>query len=125
MLKYDIIQFLNMNPELTENGIEWNQNNPDYKKQRVNLYERLDEIENCMDWLDSFYISSNRKKDETNSYALKHYVEKYKKKYISNGAFVAAYMMKDYDYTKVKDNPNIYIKLHPKPLKEHRFLYNK
>lgn len=123
MLKYNIIQFLNKNPELTYNGIEWNQNDLDYKKQRVDLYESLDEIETCMDWLDRFYIPSKRKKDETNSYALKHYVEKYFRQYIPNGAFVAAYLMKSYDYKTVKFNPNLFIRLHLKPLADHRFLY--
>lgn len=123
MLKYDIIQFLNDNPELTYNGIEWNQNDPDYKKQRVYMYESLEEIVKCMDWLDSFYVPSNRKKDETNSYTLKHYVEKYFKQYISNGAFVAAYKMKNYDFKTVKFNPNLFIRLHSKPLADHRFLY--
>jgi hypothetical protein len=123
MLKFDIINFLNKNPELTDNGIEWNKNNPRYKEQRVALYESLDEIVKCMDWLDSFYVPSNRKKDETNSYILKHYVEKYFKQYISNGSFVAAYMMKNYDYKAEEDNPVIYIRLHPKPLADHRILY--
>ena len=123
MLKYNIIQFLNNNPKLTYNGIEWNQYDPKYKEQRVALYENLDEIVMCMDWLDSFYVPSNRKKDETNSYVLKHYVEKYFKQYISNGAFVAAYKMKNYDYKAEEDNPVIYIRLHPKPLADHRILY--
>ncbi len=123
MLKHDIINFLNRNPELTYNGIERNKNNPRYKEQRVALYESLDEIVKCMDWLDSFYVPSDRKKDETNSYILKHYVEKYFKQYISNGAFIAAYKMKNYNYRTEDDNPNIYIRLHPKPLEDHRILY--
>lgn len=123
MLKYDIINFLNRNPELTYNGIERNKYNPRYKEQRVALYESLDEIVKCMDWLDSFYVPSDRKKDETNSYILKHYVEKYFKQYISNGAFIAAYKMKNYNYRTEDDNPNIYIRLHPKPLEDHRILY--
>lgn len=123
MLKHDIINFLNRNPELTYNGIERNKYNPRYKEQRVALYESLDEIVKCMDWLDSFYVPSDRKKDETNSYILKHYVEKYFKQYISNGAFIAAYKMKNYDYKAEEDNPNIYIRLHPKPLADHRALY--
>lgn len=123
MLKYDIINFLNRNPELTYNGIERNKNNPRYKEQRVALYESLEEIVKCMDWLDSFYVPSDRKKDETNSYILKHYVEKYFKQYISNGAFIAAYKMKNYNYRTEEDNPNIHIRLHPKPLEDHRILY--
>jgi len=123
MLKFDIINFLNKNLELTDIGIEWNKNNPRYKEQRVALYESLDEIVKCMDWLDSVYVPSNRKKDETNSYTLKHYVEKYFKQYISNGAFVAAYKMKNYDYKAEEDSPVIYVRLHPKPLADHRVLY--
>lgn len=123
MLKFDIINFLNKNPELTDNGIEWNKNNPRYKEQRVALYESLDEIVKCMDWLDSFYVPSNRKKDETNSYILKHYVEKYTGDYISNGAFVTALMMKTYTYKTEEDNPNVFIRMHPKPLRDHRIIY--
>ena len=123
MIKYDIIQFLNKNPELTYNGVEWNRNDTRYKEQRVALYENLDEIVLCMDWLDSFYVPSNNKKNETSSYAIKHYVEKYTGKYISNGALIAAYMMKNYDCNTVEYNPNIFIRLHPKPLADHRFLY--
>jgi hypothetical protein len=124
MFEYEILQFLIKQPELTYNGIEWNQKNPKYKQQRVDLFQNLDEIEKCMEWLDKIYVPSSRKKDEMNSYALKHYVEKYYREYISNGAFVTAVMMKILDYRLEKDNPNLYIKLHPRPLEEHRFLYN-
>ena len=56
MWKYNIIQFLNNHPELTENGIESNREDSRYKEQRVNLYQSLDEIEMCNDWLDRFYV---------------------------------------------------------------------
>ncbi len=125
MFEYEILQYLIKHPELTYNGIEWNQNNPNYKEQRVDLFRCLDEIDKCMEWLDNIYVPSSRKKDETNSYALKHYVEKYYGEYIFNGAFVTAVMMKNLDYITVKDNPNVFINLHPRPLEEHRFLYNK
>jgi hypothetical protein len=125
MFEYEILQFLIKQPELTYNGIEWNQKNPRYKDQRVDLFQNLAEIDKCMEWLDKIYVPSSRKKDEMNSYALKHYVEKYYREYISNGAFVTAVMMKILDYRLEKDNPNLYIKLHPRPLEEHRFLYNK
>jgi hypothetical protein len=124
MWKYNIIQFLNDHPELTENGIESNREDPRYKEQRVNLYQSLDEIEKCNDWLDRFYVPSKRKKDETSSYALKHYVESYFKKYIPNGAFVTAYMMKYYDYKTEEDNPNLFVKVQPKLLERQRFLYH-
>ena len=125
MFEYEILQFLIKHPELTYNGIEKNQKNPRYKEQRVDLFQNLVEIDKCMEWLDKIYVPSSRKKDETNSYALKHYVEIYYREYISNGAFVTAVMMKNLDYKTVKDNPNVFIKLHPRPLEEHRFLYNK
>ncbi len=124
MLKYNILQFLIKHPELTYNGIEWNQKNPRYKDQRVDLFRCLDEIDKCMEWLDGFYVPSSRKKDETNSYALKHYVENYYGEYFSNGAFVTSVMIKEIDYVTVKENPNVFIKLHPRPLEEHRFLFN-
>ena len=125
MFEYNILQFLIKHPELTYNGIEWNLKNSRYKEQRVDLFESLDEIEKCMDWLGGFYVPSSRKKDETNSYALKHFAEKYYRKYIPNGAFVVSVMMKNIIHKTVKDNPNVFIKLHPRPLEEHRFLYNK
>lgn len=125
MLKYEILQYLIKHPELTYNGIECIKNNPRYKEYRVRIFESLDKIEKCMDWLDKIYVPSSRKKDETNSYALKHYVEKYYREYISNGAFVTAVMFKELDYVKVEHNPNVFIKLQPKPLEEHRFLFNK
>ena len=125
MFEYEILQYLIKHPELTYNGIDRNKNNPRYKEQRVDLFRCLDEIDKCMEWLDNIYVPSSRKKDKMNSYALKHYVEKYYREYISNGAFVTAVMMKNLDYETVKDNPNVFIKLHPRPLEEHRFLYNK
>ena len=124
MFEYEILQYLIKHPELTYNGIDPNKNNPRYKEQRVDLFRCLDEIDKCMEWLDNIYVPSSRKKDETNSYALKHYVEKYYREYISNGAFVTAVMMKNLDYKTVKDNPNLFIRLHPRPLADHRFLYN-
>jgi len=125
MFEYEILQFLIKHPELTYNGLEWNRKNPKYKAQRVDLFQNLVEIEKCMNWLDRFYVPSSRTKDKTNSYVLKHYVEKYYREYISNGAFVTAIMMKGYDYKTLNNNPNVFIKLHPRPLEEHRFLYNK
>jgi len=125
MFEYNILQFLIKHPELTYNGIERNQKNSRYKGQRVDLFQNLIEIEKCMDWLDRFYVPSSRTKDKTNSYVLKHYVEKYYREYISNGAFVTAIMMKGYDYKTLNNNPNVFIKLHPRPLEEHRYLYNK
>ena len=124
MFEYEILQYLIKHPELTYNGIEWNLKNSRYKEQRVDLFRCLDEIDKCMEWLDNIYVPSSRKKDKTSSYILKHYVEKYYREYISNGAFVTAVMMKNLDYKTVKDNPNVFIKLHPRPLEEHRFLYN-
>ena len=109
MFEYEILQYLIKHPELTYNGIDRNKNNPRYKEQRVDLFRCLDEIDKCMEWLDNIYVPSSRKKDETNSYALKHYVEKYYGEYISNGAFVTAVMMKNLDYKTVKDNPNVFI----------------
>ena len=124
MFEYEILQYLIKHPELTYNGIEWNLKNARYKEQRVDLFRCLDEIDKCMEWLDKIYVPSSRKKNETSSYALKHYVEKYYREYISNGAFVTAVMMKNLDYKTVKDNPNLFIRLHPRPLADHRFLYN-
>lgn len=124
MFEYEILQFLIKHPELTYNGIDRNKNNPRYKEQRVDLFRCLDEIDKCMEWLDNIYVPSSRKKDETNSYALKHYVENYYREYISNGAFVTAVMMKNLNYRLEKDNPNLFIRLHPRPLADHRFLYN-
>ena len=123
MQKDNIINFLNKNPELTYKGLEWNKKDPRYEQDRASLYKNLDEIVKCIEWLDRFYVYSNRKKDETNSYVLKHYVEKYSKEYISNGSFVTAYLMKDYEFKSETDNPNIFIRLQQKPLEDHRILY--
>jgi hypothetical protein len=125
MFEYEILQYLIKHPELTYNGIEWNLKNSRYKEQRVDLFQNLDEIEKCMEWLDKIYVPSSRNKDETNSYVLKHYVENYYGEYFSNGAFVTAVMIKEIDYVTVIENPNVFIKLHPRPLEEHRFLYKK
>lgn len=107
MLKYDILQFLISHPELTSNGLEWDLKNPNYKSGRINIFESLDEIEKCMEWLDKIYVPLSRKKDETNSYALKYYVENYFGDYFPNGAFVATVMIKDLDYKKVNNNPSV------------------
>jgi hypothetical protein len=51
MFEYNVLQFLISHPKLTYKGIEWNLNNPFYKKHRIRLFESINEIDKCFDWL--------------------------------------------------------------------------
>ena len=80
-----IINYINNHNELTYNGIEWNFQNLNYKEQRADLLNAIDEIQRCVWWLVEFYKPNRTMKNLESSYGLKFYVEKFFGEYIING----------------------------------------
>jgi len=104
-----IKSYLNKYPEITYKGIEWNLNNTEYQKQRVELLDSTEEIQKCIFWLVEFYFPNQMLVNMHSSYVLKHYVENYFNKYVSNGSFVAAVKIMGFKYRAFTDDLNIYL----------------
>ena len=73
---------------------------------RQQLLERAEEVQLCCDWLDLVLQRKtiNRKRS---SYGYKHEVQRYFGQYVSNGAFIAALIIKGVPYKTHPDNPNV------------------
>jgi hypothetical protein len=115
-----IINYVKNNKELTDNGIEWNFKNPNYKSQRADLLNAIDEIQRCVWWLVEFHKSNRAMSNLKSSYCLKFYVEKFFGEYVSNGSFVAAVELLRLNYRCYKGDPNIYIPFNKNRLNEYR-----
>jgi len=64
------------------------------------------EVKLCQDWIAKFTKPSRQINPKAFSYSLKHRVEKWAKKYISNGAFISAALRSDYKAKPVRGGPN-------------------
>ena len=53
----------------------------------------------CRDWLRAFGEKTKTIRPNWHSYGLKHVVERWRGTYISNGAFIAAALLEDYNIT--------------------------
>ena len=104
-----ILNFLKHHPELTYNGIDWDQNGSEYKQYRADLLNAADEIDKCMEWLVKYFISNSLIVNPISSYGLKHYVEKYFDTYISTGSLIAAVKILDLNHSEYPGDPNIYM----------------
>lgn len=109
MLIYDIIKFLDLNPQLTYKGIDWIQRGKDYKNQRQLLLNATDEIEKCIEWLSNNFVSNTKIVNPSSSYGLKHYVEKDYNTYISTGSFIAAVKILNINHNEYSGDSDIYM----------------
>jgi len=120
MEKETISNYLKEHKELTDNGIEWNFKNPNYKSQRTHLLNAIDEIQKCVWWLVEFHLPNRTMRNVKSSYGLKFYVEKFFGDYISNGCFVTAVELLRINHRKYEGDPNIYLPFNKNRLKEYR-----
>ena len=67
-----------------------------------------DEIVTCEKWLKKYAKPYSKINDRSGSYTLKHKVEDWANKYVSNGAFIYAAFSLDYRIEVIDDGPNAY-----------------
>jgi len=104
-----ILNFLNHHPELTYNGIDWDQKGKHYNQYRADLLNAADEINKCMEWLVTYFVSNSIISNPISSYGLKHYVEKYFDTYISTGSLIAAVKILNLKHNEYPGDQNIYM----------------
>jgi hypothetical protein len=101
----DIQSILTKEPTLTPFGIEGPKTlHTDDKFEN----DYLRQIETCVDWLKE-KIVDNKINRITNSYGIKHIIEREKHTYVSNGSFIAAIVYLGIPYERIIDSPNILV----------------
>lgn len=119
----NILLKLNEFPELTYDGIDWNQRGKNYKAKRKLLLNATDEIEICIEWLNKFFVSNTKIVNPSSSYGLKHHVENYCKTYISTGSFVAAVKILNIKHKEYPGDSDIYVSFKREHFRKYKQLY--
>lgn len=114
----EILTVLDSNPQLTQMGIIFPANQL-YTESRKIIFERVQEISECIDWLNQNYVGIKSMKNAISTYSIKHTIEKDLGKYISNGELVAAVVALKINHKRSSDieNPNLYLPFSSKQLK--------
>jgi hypothetical protein len=110
----DFLKILNSMESITEAGLMHDSKPPDYIEKRKSLENRYDEFNICCEWIKKFRYRPSEKQfrkyvqvQTYNSYYLKHLVEKWSGKYISNGAFIAAIKYLGIPHRTIYGTPDI------------------
>ena len=119
MIDQTIFQnILSKTNNITDIGIVTETQSTDYSRQRKDLENRYEEFKSCCEWIEMFRYFPSEKEfiklvqvQTYNSYYLKHLVEKWSGKYISNGAFIAAIKALDIPFRPIYGTPDISVTL--------------
>lgn len=110
----DYVNVLNSLEKITDAGLIYESVPEDYHQKRKNLENRYDEFKLCCEWIEKYRYHPSEKQfrkyvqvQTYNSYYLKHFVEKWSGKYISNGAFIAAVRFMKLPFRKIYGTPDI------------------
>lgn len=110
----DYVNVLNSLEKITDAGLIYESVPEDYHQKRKNLENRYDEFKLCCEWIEKYRYHPTEKQfrkyvqvQTYNSYYLKHFVEKWSGKYISNGAFIAAVRFMKLPFRKIYGTPDI------------------
>lgn len=110
----DYLNILNSLEKITDVGFIYESTPKDYNEKRKGLENRFDEFKLCCDWIEKFRFHPTEKQfvkfvqvQTYNSYYLKHLVEKWSGKYISNGAFIAAVRFMGLSFRPIYGTPDI------------------
>lgn len=110
----DYLKVLNSLEGLTDVGLSCATIPNDYRERRKKLEGRYEEFKTCCEWIEKFrYHPSEREfmkfvQIQTySSYYLKHLVERWSGKYISNGAFIAAVKFFNLPFRHIYGTPDI------------------
>lgn len=110
----EYVNVLNSLEKITEVGLIYEAVPDDYHKRRKDLENRYDEFKLCCEWIEKYRFHPTEKQfikfvqlQTYNSYYLKHLVEKWSGKYISNGAFIAAVKFFKLPFRPIYSTPDI------------------
>jgi len=110
----DYLKVLNSLEGLTDIGLSYTTTPSDYHERRKNLEGRYEEFKACCEWIEKFRYQPSEKEFKKfvqlqtyNSYYLKHLVERWSGKYISNGAFIAAVKFYKLPFRHIYGTPDI------------------
>jgi hypothetical protein len=70
-----------------------------------------DEVSVCQKWIDAFGKPCKEYKNNTYSYSLKHKVEDWADKYVTNGAFIMAASVRGYRISPIDFGPNAFFNM--------------
>ena len=114
----DYLNILNSLENITDMGLIYETTPDDYSQKRKELEARYEEFKACCDWIEKYRFQPTEKQfrkyvqvQTYNSYYLKHLVEKWSGKYISNGAFIAAIRFMDIPSRPIYGTPDISVTL--------------
>ena len=112
----DYLNLLNSIENITDIGLMPETAADEYQKRRKELETRYEEFKLCCEWIEKFRFFPTEKQFIKNvqvqtysSYYLKHLVEKWSGKYISNGAFIAAVRFMKIPFRPIYGTPDISI----------------
>ena len=110
----DYLNILNSFEFITNVGLIYEAVPEDYSTKRKILENRYDEFKLCCEWIEKYRFHPTEKQFKKlaqvqtyNSYYLKHLVEKWSGKYISNGAFIAAVKFYKLSFRPIYGTPDI------------------
>lgn len=110
----DYVNVLNLLENITDIGLVYEAVPDDYSEKRKNLENRYDEFKLCCEWIEKYRFHPTEKQFKKlvqvqtyNSYYLKHFVEKWSGKYISNGAFIAAVRFMKLPFRPIYGTPDV------------------
>ena len=110
----EYLNSLNSLEKITELGLIYETSSNDYNEKRKDLENRYDEFKLCCEWIEKYRFHPTEKQFKKfvqvqtyNSYYLKHLVEKWSHKYISNGAFIAAVRYMELPFRPIYGTPDI------------------
>ena len=110
----DYLNILSSFECITDVGLIFETVSDDYRKKRKDLENRYDEFKLCCEWIEKYKYHPTEKEfnkfvqlQTYNSYYLKHLVEKWSGKYISNGAFIAAVKYYRLPFRPIYSTPDI------------------
>lgn len=114
----DYLNTLNSLENITDMGLIYETTPDDYSQKRKELESRYEEFKACCDWIEKYKFHPTEKQfrkyvqvQTYTSYYLKHLVEKWSGKYISNGAFIAAVRFMDIPSRPIYGTPDISVTL--------------
>lgn len=110
----DYLNILNSLEKITDVGLIYEAIPENYQEKRKNLEGRYDEFKLCCEWIGKYKFHPTEKQFQKfvqvqtyNSYYLKHLVEKWSGKYISNGAFIAAVRFMKLPFRPIYGTPDV------------------
>lgn len=109
-------KILEKQPSLTSNGFENPSYSEDFENSRSTLIQSgFEEFKICCEWIEKHKTRVKKRdlkdynflKYHFNSYFLRHSVEKWSEREISNGAFIAALLFFDVSYKPIYGSPDV------------------